>query len=76
MSGNIYINVLFCSIFSFKIVLPIRLLEVGQLTLPKSIEKYETGQLFFHRIFGYRGVILFPWLARVYDRDVVNKTEK
>ena len=21
-------------------------------------------------MFGYRGVVLFPWLARVYDRDV------
>lgn len=52
----------------------IRLIEVGQLNSPKSIEKYETGQLFFHRIFGYRGVILFPWLARVYDRD--NNKEK
>ncbi len=25
-------------------------------------------QLFLHRIFGYRSVILFPWLARVFDR--------
>lgn len=24
-------------------------------------------------VFGYRGVILFPWQARVYDRDVVNQ---
>lgn len=54
----------------------IRLVEVGQLNTPKPIEKYETGQLFFHQIFGYRGVILFPWLARVYDRDVVIKAEK
>lgn len=34
--------------------------------------KYDTGQLFLHRIFGYRGVILFPWTARVYDRDLHN----
>ena len=27
------------------------------------------AQLFLHRIFGYRGVILFTWTARVYDRD-------
>ncbi|CAI6344897.1 unnamed protein product [Macrosiphum euphorbiae] len=53
----------------------VRLVEVGQLNTPKPIEKYETGQLFFHQIFGYRGVILFPWLARVYDRDVVIKAE-
>ncbi|CAF1109051.1 unnamed protein product [Rotaria sordida] len=25
--------------------------------------------LFLHRIFGYRGVILFSWLARVFDRS-------
>jgi len=54
----------------------IRLVEVGRINPVKHIEKYETGQLFFHRIFGYRGVILFPWLARVYDRDVVVKAEK
>lgn len=34
--------------------------------------RYDTGQLFLHRIFGYRGVILFPWTARVYDRDLHN----
>lgn len=40
--------------------------------LPKIQGKYDTGQLFLHRIFGYRGVILFPWLAQVYDRDIPN----
>jgi len=43
---------------------------------PKDKGAYETGQLFLHRVFGYRGVILFPWLARVYDRDLNNKKEK
>lgn len=28
-----------------------------------------------HKVFGYRGVILFPWLARVYDRDASNKKD-
>lgn len=37
-------------------------------TAVKQEGNYETGQLFLHRIFGYRGVILFPWLARVFDR--------
>lgn len=47
-----------------------RLFEVGKLSLPlKNQEKYETGQLFLHRVFGYRGVILFPWRAKVYDRN-------
>lgn len=53
-----------------------RLAEVGRLETPKLQGKYDTGQLFLHRVFGYRGVILFPWLARVYDRDVPNKREK
>lgn len=51
-----------------------RLAEVGKLEIPKLQGKYETGQLFLHRVFGYRGVILFPWLARVYDRDLPNHT--
>lgn len=37
-----------------------RLAEVGKL-LPKAQNQYETGQLFLHRVFGYRGIILFPW---------------
>ncbi|XP_039298845.1 polymerase delta-interacting protein 2 isoform X6 [Nilaparvata lugens] len=52
-----------------------RLAEVGRLNTPKNQGKYDTGQLFLHRVFGYRGVILFPWLARVYDRDIPNKRE-
>uniref|UniRef100_A0A182YND4 Uncharacterized protein n=1 Tax=Anopheles stephensi TaxID=30069 RepID=A0A182YND4_ANOST len=52
-----------------------RLAEVGRLELPKAQGKYETGQLFLHRVFGYRGVILFPWLARVYDRDLPNQSK-
>ncbi len=27
-------------------------------------------QLFLHSVFGYRGIVLFPWHARLYDRDV------
>uniref|UniRef100_U5EWR1 Putative mg2+ and co2+ transporter cord n=1 Tax=Corethrella appendiculata TaxID=1370023 RepID=U5EWR1_9DIPT len=53
-----------------------RLAEVGKLEIPKIQGKnYETGQLFLHRVFGYRGVILFPWLARVYDRDLPNQNK-
>lgn len=48
-----------------------RLAEVGRLVDARD-DRYETGQLFLHRIFGYRGVILFPWTARVYDRDLHN----
>ncbi|CAF4601983.1 unnamed protein product, partial [Rotaria socialis] len=31
--------------------------------------KDELMRLFLHRVFGYRGVILFSWLARVFDRS-------
>jgi len=51
------------------------LAEVGKLESPKTQGKYETGQLFLHRVFGYRGVILFPWLARVYDRDLPSQNK-
>ncbi|XP_043252219.1 polymerase delta-interacting protein 2 [Colletes gigas] len=54
----------------------IRLAEVGKLERPKLEGKYETGQLILHRVFGYRGIILFPWVARVYDRDIPNKREE
>nr|CAG4651034.1 EOG090X07J3 [Simocephalus serrulatus] len=47
------------------------LVEVGKLEAPKIQGKYDAGQLFLHRVFGYRGVILFPWSARVYDRDIL-----
>lgn len=46
-----------------------RLSEVGKLSTPKVKEKYEAGQFFLHRIFGYRGVILFPWHVKVYERN-------
>ncbi|CAG9805673.1 unnamed protein product [Chironomus riparius] len=49
-----------------------KLAEVGKLQTPKT-DNYNTGQLFLHKVFGYRGVILFPWTARVYDRDVANQ---
>lgn len=52
-----------------------RLAEVGKLETPKVSGKYDTGQLILHRVFGYRGVVLFPWLARVYDRDLPNRSE-
>ncbi|ENN72563.1 hypothetical protein YQE_10903, partial [Dendroctonus ponderosae] len=52
-----------------------RLAEVGRLETPKAEGKYDTGQLILHRVFGYRGVVLFPWLARVYDRDLPQHRE-
>jgi len=43
--------------------------EVGKFEPIKIEGTYDTGQLFLHRVFGYRGVLLFPWTANVYDRD-------
>lgn len=54
----------------FCFVIVYRLAEVGKLVIPKVDEKYETGQFFLHRVFGYRGVILFPWRAKIYDRNM------
>jgi len=48
--------------------------EVGKLEAIKVGGNYDTGQMFLHKVFGYRGVVLFPWLARVYDRDLPHKT--
>ncbi|XP_064612065.1 polymerase delta-interacting protein 2-like [Liolophura sinensis] len=53
-----------------------RLSEVGVLETPRIQGQYDTGQLFLHRVFGYRGIILFPWMARVYDRDIANKPDE
>ncbi|XP_005102673.1 polymerase delta-interacting protein 2 [Aplysia californica] len=53
------------------------LAEVGVLEPPREHGKpYDTGQLFLHKIFGYRGIVLFPWLAHVYDRDTSSKTDE
>ncbi|XP_066921161.1 polymerase delta-interacting protein 2-like isoform X2 [Clytia hemisphaerica] len=47
------------------------LAEVGRFETPKVQGKYEAGQLFLHRVFGYRGVILYPWIAKFYDLDSI-----
>ncbi|KAI4492045.1 hypothetical protein M0802_010170 [Mischocyttarus mexicanus] len=62
--------------FNVQQIRHIRLAEVGKLETPKLQGKYDTGQLILHRVFGYRGIILFPWLARVYDRDIPNIKEE
>jgi len=59
----------------FNLLLLCRLAEVGKLETPKIDVSYEVGQIFLHRVFGYRGVILFPWLAKVYDRDQAVSTK-
>lgn len=55
-----------------KCLVPVRftskLVQVGKLAALKTNGNYEPGQLFLHRIFAYRGVVLFPWTAKVHDR--------
>jgi polymerase delta-interacting protein 2 len=45
-----------------------RLEPVGILEPPEDKE-YATGQLFLHRVFGYRAIILNSWETKLYDRD-------
>lgn len=48
-----------------------RLAEIGKFETKLTDEQsYPPGQAFLHRVFGYRGVTLFPWLARVHDVDL------
>ncbi|XP_014216756.1 polymerase delta-interacting protein 2 [Copidosoma floridanum] len=63
------------SIYGVQVASYIRLAEVGKLEAPKLQGNYEAGQLILHRVFGYRGVVLFPWLARVFDRNLPVKQE-
>jgi polymerase delta-interacting protein 2 len=44
------------------------LAEVGKLEAPK-VDNYDTGQMFLHRLFGYRGVVLFARSVAVSNRD-------
>jgi len=50
---------------------PTVLQEVGKLQKPLNSTdtsvSYKTGQLFLHKQFGYRGVILAPWKTRVFE---------
>ena len=47
-----------------------KLEQVGVFTPPKhDKEQYDTGQTFLHRVFAYRGVILYPWTATIYERN-------
>lgn len=48
-----------------------KLAEVGILDQAKT-NIYPTGQIFLHRLFGYRGVILFPWTACIFDKHDTN----
>jgi len=48
--------------------------EVGKLQKPLDPQDttvgYKTGQLFLHKQFGYRGVILLPWRTKIFENNV------
>uniref|UniRef100_H2Z2Q1 ApaG domain-containing protein n=1 Tax=Ciona savignyi TaxID=51511 RepID=H2Z2Q1_CIOSA len=47
----------------------VKLNHIGILEHPKPDVNYAAGQLFLHRVFGYRGVILYPWTAHIYEKS-------
>jgi len=53
---------------------PTVLQEVGKLQKPlnptDTSVSYKTGQLFLHKQFGYRGVILTPWKTKVFEASI------
>lgn len=54
----------------------IKVCEIGQLDeVRDQTNTYQTGQLFIHKVLSYRGVILYPWMAKMYARDKATKTE-
>lgn len=46
-----------------------RLEPIGILEPSFSNKQYETGQLFLHKVFGYRGIVISHWHVKMYDRD-------
>jgi len=48
--------------------------KVGKLQVPETLGEYQAGQFFLHKTFAYRGLILFPWNARLFDRTLNVKT--
>jgi len=47
-----------------------KMLEVGRFQPPLLEGKYRPGQLFVHRVLGYRGVVLLPRAVRVTQRGL------
>ncbi|XP_060084462.1 polymerase delta-interacting protein 2-like [Ylistrum balloti] len=54
-----------------------RLKEFGKCEEAKSADiPYDPGQLFLHKSFFYRGIILFSWNSRILDITHVNTSDK
>ncbi|XP_053375431.1 polymerase delta-interacting protein 2-like [Mercenaria mercenaria] len=55
----------------------LQLIPMGKFHEPNTeTEAYQPGQMFFHKVFPYRGVVLHPWLARVDDRSQKDRTSR
>ena len=52
-----------------------KLVAVGKIDPLKVGQKYASGQLFIHKVFGYRGAVLVPWSAHLYDRNANLKSK-
>ena len=43
--------------------------HIGVLDACKADANYNVGQTFFHKVFAYRGIILHPWTAHIYEQN-------
>ena len=77
-NNSLVVNVssCFCNWFRSFVSNP-KLEHVGVLNNCRLDSNYEVAQTFLHRVFAYRGVILHPWKACVYNksRQVTSKSK-
>ena len=43
--------------------------QIGVLDPCKADANYNVGQTFFHKVFAYRGIILHPWTAHIFEQN-------
>lgn len=51
-----------------------RLQPIGRAEVPRSSGDYEAGQCFVHRVFAYRGVILFSYVTEINDSSKLKRS--
>ncbi|CAD5222272.1 unnamed protein product [Bursaphelenchus xylophilus] len=49
------------------------LVELGTLSSPKVEDRYPAGQVFLHRVFAYRGVVVCSFDCKVYGKQKANE---
>ncbi|CAD5216841.1 unnamed protein product [Bursaphelenchus okinawaensis] len=50
------------------------LIELGTLSGPRNDERYPAGQVFLHRVFAYRGVVVCSFDCKVYGKHKPNES--